>query len=281
MRKSVSKHADGRTVTIRQTLWVDSIELTFDLEPCVGCELCRQVCPKEAISLKKEGPRTVPYIDPERCSLCGLCATFCPAKAVKMVAKNSLHETEREITPILDVGGVPHFSKGMKMDSSLCPPGCEECVPACPREALTMGEQGVVLDRSRCLSCSHCRDACPVPGAIEVTPLFEGTIEVDTANCPVGCDHCVASCPTKCFTPLSGRGVDVDARHCICCGACLVACFYGAIDLTRLRVLTDTDGYSAVWSRAIDRLLTENRRYLSQSEGSVKKLTELIKDSRL
>jgi len=132
-----------------------------------------------------------------------------------------------------------------------------------------------------CLGLGTCRDACPVPGAIEVTPLFEGTIEVDTANCPVGCDHCVASCPTNCFTPLSGRGVDVDARHCICCGACLVACFYGAIDLTRLRVLTDTDGYSAVWSRAIDRLLTENRRYLSQSEGSVKKLTELIKDSRL
>ena len=180
MRNSLSKQADGRLVTIRQTLWVDSIELTFDLDPCVGCELCRRVCPKEAISLKKEGTRTVPWIEAERCSLCGLCATFCPAKAVKMVAKNSLHQTEREITPILDVGGSPHFSKGMKMDVSLCPPGCSECVAVCPREALTPGEHGVELDRSRCLSCSHCQDACPVPGAIEVTPLFEGTIEVDT-----------------------------------------------------------------------------------------------------
>ena len=73
----------------------------------------------------------------------------------------------------------------------------------------------------------------------------------------------------------------MDARHCICCGACLVACFYGAIDLTRLRVITDTDGYSAVWSRAIDRLLSQNRRYLAQSEGSLKKLTELLRDSKL
>ena len=281
MRKSLSKRADGRFVTICQKLWVDSIELTFDLEPCVGCELCRQVCPKEAISLKKDGSRTVPWIEAERCSLCGLCATFCPAKAVRMVAKNSLKETESEITPILDVHGVPHFSKGMKLETSLCPPGCDTCVGACPREALIIGEGGVALDRSRCLSCAHCEDACPVPVAIEVTPLFEGTINVDTAKCPVGCDHCVASCPTRCFEPASGRGVTVDARHCICCGACLVACFYGAIDLTRLRVLTDTDGYSAVWSRAIDRLLSQNRRYLAQSEGSVKKLTELLRKSKL
>jgi 4Fe-4S ferredoxin len=275
-----TKQMDGRVVRIVQKLWVDSMELSLDLDPCIGCELCRQVCPTEAITLKKEDGRTVPWVDTEKCSLCGLCATFCPADAVKLTARNTWKGTEEEVTPILDVGGVPHFSKGMTLDVSLCPPGCCECVSACPREALSVGEPGVVLDRRRCLSCSHCEAACPVEGAIVVKRLFEGTISVDTGKCPVGCDMCVGSCPTHCFQEKQ-RGVAVDPRHCICCGACLVACFYGAIDLTRLRLLSSGDGYSAVWSRAVDRLLSETSRYLSQSEGSRKRLNALLKESKL
>jgi 4Fe-4S ferredoxin len=281
-RQSKKKTADKHLVRITQQMWVDSMELSFELDPCIGCELCRQVCPREAITLKKWGGNiTQPFIDPEECSLCGLCATFCPTNAVKLVARNSLKGTEEEVTPILDVGGVPHFSMGMKLDTSLCPEGCDECVQVCPREAMVFSEGKVHLDRSRCLSCSHCQDACPVEGAIKVTRLFEGTIAVDTDKCPVGCDMCVASCPTHCFREARTRGVYVDPRHCICCGACLVACFYGAIDLTRLRLIASQDGYSAVWSRAVDNLLSENRRSLAQNETSLKKLTKLLKDSKL
>lgn len=280
MRQSKKKTVDDRFIKITQTLWVDSIELIFDMDSCIGCELCRQVCPKESLGLEKQGERTVPHVDLETCSLCGLCATFCPTRAVTMVARNTWKGTEEEVIPILDVGGIPHFSTGMQLDASLCPEGCDKCIEACPRTALSMGDEGVILDRTRCLSCAHCEDACPVEGAIEVTPLFEGGIEVDTAKCPVGCDRCVAACPTKCYTRLPGRGVKIDSHNCILCGACLVACFYGAIDLTRLRLLVDAGGYSAVWSRAIDRLLSENTRYLVQSGGSLNRLTVLLKESK-
>jgi 4Fe-4S ferredoxin len=281
LRQSKKKTADDRFIKVTQALWVDTLELILGIDPCIGCELCRQVCSTEAVTLKRQGERTVPWIDQERCSLCGLCAAFCPARAIRLFRRNSWKGTEEEVTPILGAGGIPHFSSGMTLDSSLCPQRCDKCVGACPRSALSFTGQGVVLDRDRCLSCSHCAEACPVPGAITVTPLFEGDINVDAGKCPLGCDRCVDACPTRCFARVPGRGVKVDARHCICCGACLVACFYGAIDLTRLRIMTDTPGFSAVWTRAVDRLLSENARFLAQSEASFVRLASLLKESKL
>ena len=280
-RKDKVKKEDKVSISIVQSMWVDSYTLSFDKELCIGCDLCRQVCPKEAISLKIQDSRIVPEVDERACSMCGFCVSFCPVNAAKLTAKNTWKDTEEEIRPILDQGGIPHFSKGMKLDASLCPPGCDLCVKACPREALSM-EKGVVkLDRDRCLSCAHCQAVCPIKGAIEVTRLFEGKIVVDVNRCPPGCDYCVQACPAHCYTALAEKGVRVDSRHCVCCGACLVACPYGAIDLTRLRLRSEQDGYSCVWSRAVDRLLSENARFLQHNEGSIFELVEMLRKSRL
>lgn len=284
-RKEKRKTETGGSIELVQTLWVDSFTLRFDLDLCIRCDLCRKACPKEAISLEPaegvEGAVTALLVDAERCSMCGLCVAFCPVNAVRLVKRNTWKDTCEELRPILDVGGIPHFSKGTELDGSMCPAGCDACVKACPREALTLGGKGVEIDRTRCLSCAHCESACPVTGAIKVTRLFDGVIEVDTARCPQGCDLCVTACPTRCYEALAGGGVKVDSRHCICCGACLVACPHGAIDLTRLKLRSAGDGYSAVWSRAVDRLLSENARFLLQSESNFVRLTEMLKNSRL
>lgn len=280
-RKDKKKKEEAGVLEIVQTLWVDSLTLTLDRKACISCDLCRQVCPKEAIKLQGEAGLVVPEIDETLCSMCGLCVSFCPVNAVRLVARNTWKNTEEEVRPVLDVGGIPHFSKGMQLDTSLCPPGCDLCVQECPREALKIGGSGIELDRTRCLSCAHCEAVCPVPGAVRVSRLFTGTIRVDLERCPEGCGLCVEACPTRCYTALGGKGVAVDPRHCICCGACLVACPHGAIDLTRLRLRTQADGYSAVWSRAVDHLLSENSRFLEQDEKSFIKLTRMLKDSKL
>ena len=46
---------------------------------CVGCGLCKKICPKEAITVTNN----LAVIDYSKCDNCGLCATVCPKKLIK------------------------------------------------------------------------------------------------------------------------------------------------------------------------------------------------------
>ena len=50
-----------------------------------------------------------------------------------------------------------------------CPAECEECIRCCPSGALTPGPDAPVLDSSKCMLCSACREACE-HGALELRP---------------------------------------------------------------------------------------------------------------
>ena len=39
--------------------------------------------------------------------------------------------------------------------------GCEECVQACPQDAITLSEAGIVSDQNRCIRCGVCAATCP------------------------------------------------------------------------------------------------------------------------
>ncbi len=275
-----AKIDEDNRLKIIQHMWVDTTTLSLDRETCIACDLCRQTCPKEAISVYLGEPQSELDIDEDKCSFCGMCVSICPVHAMSMIHVNTWRGTEESIRPLLQYGGIPDFSRGMDLNAAFCPPGCDRCVKACPRDALWLEQGQVRLDRDRCLSCAHCADVCPVEGACQVSRLFDGQIQVGLDKCPAGCSQCIKACPTGCYEALEDHGVKPDSRNCICCGACLVACPVGAIDLTRLRVRA-AGGFSAVWSRAVDHLLEEHARFLRHNEGALARAIEVLKKTRM
>ncbi len=55
-----------------------------------------------------------------------------------------------------------------EIDAARCLDGCEECVAACPTDALSVSASGPLLDLGRCIFCAECSAACP-GGAISFT----------------------------------------------------------------------------------------------------------------
>lgn len=51
----------------------------IDIEKCIGCKICVEKCPVEAISMEDEKAK----INMEECIHCGTCHSVCPEEAVR------------------------------------------------------------------------------------------------------------------------------------------------------------------------------------------------------
>jgi NAD-dependent dihydropyrimidine dehydrogenase PreA subunit len=55
------------------------VTLNFDVEKCIGCDRCVEVCPHAVFSMGQKGAQV---LDRDACMECGACAINCPVEAI-------------------------------------------------------------------------------------------------------------------------------------------------------------------------------------------------------
>ncbi len=68
-------------VMARDTVLTEPITSSIDKEKCIGCELCMELCPYQAIEKDEEGKLEVIKV---LCKGCGTCGASCPKRAITM-----------------------------------------------------------------------------------------------------------------------------------------------------------------------------------------------------
>ncbi|MGL5949229.1 MAG: 4Fe-4S binding protein [Aeromonas sp.] len=126
---------------------------------------------------------------------------------------------------------------------------CEACIKACPQGFLRpapafsadglptayAGTPELDLSCGRCTYCAQCAKACPT-GALDLTYGYkvQTCVEIDfecLAKQGRYCLLCENACPHGAIRAGSD-GIEVQQALCDGCGACNVACIYGAIKIT-------------------------------------------------
>ncbi len=250
--------------------------LTLDKNVCVGCEICKTICPKEAIEIKKlpkAGEKTKhPIVDvnEQKCHYCGICNIICPYGAITVKTNNDL------MIPVIKTESFPQLIREIEVDTTKCNVGCVDCEKACPLNLIKVtvrtpqGEQvtdiesrqdkdkltvAVDIKKEFCPCCRLCEMKCP-DEAIHVRKIFHGTIKINREKCPEGCQDCLDVCPITGALYLSenDKKVHENELFCVYCGVCRLVCpVEGALELQRTSI-RHTSVHSGAWNKALEKL---------------------------
>ncbi|MCS3924615.1 4Fe-4S binding protein [Methanosalsum natronophilum] len=259
-----------------------SIEIN---DKCLPCTLCEKACPEDAINVSFDIPKKEELvsfdnnaegtieIDQDKCNYCGLCSIFCDAFVM----------VEKESTP---TNLLPY--EQILVDEDKCD-YCRLCVDMCPEDAIKVSggtEHGqktpsikgkVNIDDDLCTKCSWCSKVCPYD-AVSVKKPFEGELKLKEKNVPKcdphGCHACFNICPSHLwYVPKDNdefNKIAIKEDLCIYCGACVNACPYDVMKVSRSKVnhtrIPDAP-WSNQWEDAINSLVTSERNYPDTSRS--------------
>ena len=112
---TVLKHLFVRSVTLeypekkrfQSDVFRGKPEVNLGKEGCVGCGICKKVCPSNAIQfIKDENGKVISYtFDLEKCIFCGNCMYYCPHKVINMTDKFELATSDKNELKLNYKGG--------------------------------------------------------------------------------------------------------------------------------------------------------------------------------
>jgi len=196
-------------------------ETDVDLEKCIYCGMCEEMCPTDAINIEKNKISSdKPYlatntkIDESKCIYCGICRRICPEDAIKIICTTCMEKNT--IEPVLIEGEI-------------------------------------VLDDEQCINCGWCQEICPVDAA-HVTKPFEGNIYfLHEFECKGdSCHACKDVCPCNAISMVDNHSF-INPQFCVLCGACKQTCPQKGIVIER-NAMQLTNVRSKSWNERLNNL---------------------------
>ncbi len=280
--KRYKKETNGK-LEIGEIFHAKRFVLTVDRKLCKGCDICKLICPREAIIIKptQKGPdgktlAPVIDIDESKCDFHGICAAACPFSAITITVDS------REELPVVTRDVFPEFVRDIEIDRDTCEPGCAKCETACPLGIITVKQDAVEIQTELCAGCQACYVACPAY-AVKVTKFIEGSLTVNAELCPDGCHMCLDVCPVNALTLESDNKIRVNDLVCMYCGACKNVCpVPEALELVRTSV-RHTKVESGAWNKALEKMTSTeglNRELMAKRAQKAREAIANLKMSR-